>query len=160
MTIGSKPPRFFALIEDRMWAQAGGWLDKERKGCGARLRKLLIVAALGETATGLALLAYPPIAIRLLLGITVAGASVTMSRVAGISLIALGVACWPDSIALRAFYGMLTYSTSVMLFLVFLGISGEIGILLWPAVAVHAGLSLLLVWEWRRERNSPRGTHN
>ena len=124
------------------------------------MRRLLIAAALGEAATGLILLAYPAIAIRLLLGITVTSAGVTMGRVTGISLVALGVACWPDSNTLRAFSGMLTYSTSVMLFLVLVGINGEIGILLWPAVTVHAGLSSLLVWEWYKERNSPQGTHN
>ena len=54
---------------------------------------LLAVAAVGEAATGLALLVYPPIVVRLLFGAEIAGAGVVMSRIAGISLLALGA--WP-----------------------------------------------------------------
>ncbi len=59
------------------------------------MKTLLALAAVGEAATGLVLLAYPPIAVRLLFGAEIAGAGVVMSRFAGISLIALGLACWP-----------------------------------------------------------------
>ena len=44
-----------------------------------------------------------------------------------------------------------------MLYLAYVGVSGGKGILLWPAVAVHAGLSVLLVrprWKEGRERGS------
>ena len=42
--------------------------------------------------------------------------------------------------------GMLTYSLLVTLYLLYLGIRGEwVGPLLWPAVAVHAVLTMLLV---------------
>jgi hypothetical protein len=101
------------------------------------------------------LLVYPPIAIRLLFGSEIAGAGILMSRIAGISLIALGVACWPARNVLQAFFGMLTYSSLAMLYLVYVGVSGGSGILLWPAVAAHAGLSVLLVWAWRKERQAP-----
>ena len=122
------------------------------------MKKLLVVAALSEGATGLILLAYPPIVIRLLFGEEIAGAGVIMSRVAGISLIALGVACRPDSASLWPLYGMLTYSSLVMLYLAYVGFGGEAGILLWPAVAVHAILSVLLVREWLQQRKTPEAT--
>ena len=54
------------------------------------MKTLLALAAVGEAATGLVLLAYPPIVVRLLFGAEIAGAGIVMSRVAGISLIALG----------------------------------------------------------------------
>lgn len=115
------------------------------------MKTILVIAALGEGATGLLLLVYPPIVIRLLFGEEVAGAGVIMSRIAGISLIALGVACWPDTNILRGLYGMLTYSTVAMLYLLLLGLSGTGGVLLWPGVVVHAGLSALLLWMRRKQ---------
>jgi len=68
-----------------------------------------------------------------------------MSRLAGICLIGLGVACWPSGDTLRAFYGMVTYSTLAMLYLIYIGVHGEaVGPLLWPAVVAHAVLNVLL----------------
>jgi hypothetical protein len=116
------------------------------------MKKLLMLAAASEGLTGLILLAYPPIVIRLLFDSDIAGAGVLMSRLAGIGLIALGVACWPDRNMLRPLFGMLTFGLLAMLYLIYVGGKGQAGILLWPAVLVHAGLSFLLVWAWRKER--------
>ncbi|MGA9963689.1 MAG: hypothetical protein WBQ10_00655 [Terriglobales bacterium] len=118
------------------------------------MKKVLMLAALSEALTGLVLFAYPPIVIRLLFGSEIAGAGVLISRVAGISLIALGVACWPDHNTFRAFFGMLTYSLLAMLYLVCVGVNGGAGILLWPAAAAHAVLSALLFLAWRKERQA------
>lgn len=116
------------------------------------MKKLLIFAAIAEALTGLSLLLYPPIAVSLILGAEITGAGIVVSRIAGISLIALGIACWPNNLAHRALYGMLTYSTLVTVYFIYVGVSGEVGILLWPAVAVHACLSILLVRAWWKER--------
>jgi hypothetical protein len=121
------------------------------------MKKLLIFATLSEGSAGLVLLVYPPIVIRLLFGEEITGAGILMSRIAAITLIALSVACWPGSNTLRAFYGILTYSAIVMLYLVFVAIAHEAGILLWPAVAVHAGISVLLCMAWWKERKSDGG---
>ena len=118
------------------------------------MKKVLILAAVGEGLAGLILFVYPPIVIRLLFNTEIAGAGVLMSRIAGICLVALGMACWPDRNMLRAFFGMLTYSSLAALYLVYVGVVGDVGILLWPAVAVHAGLTALLVWAWRREERA------
>lgn len=104
------------------------------------MKRLLALAAVGEAATGLVLLVYPPIVVRLLFGAEIAGAGIFLSRITGISLIALGIACWPGDKLRRALYGMLTYSTLAMLYLAYVGFTGVGGILLWPAVAIHAGL--------------------
>ena len=117
------------------------------------VKKMLVVAAAGEAAFGVVLLMYPPIAVRLLFGAEIAGTGIVMSRVAGIALIALGVACWPGSATgsspSRALRAMLCYSLLATLYLAYLGIRGEwVGSLLWPAVAIHAILTFLLAREF------------
>ena len=110
------------------------------------MRKILIVAAVVEAVTGLILLADPAVVVRLLFGEAIVGAGVVMSRIAGISLVALGVACWPIDGTTRALYGMLTYNALSMIYLTFLGARGqEVRSLLWLAVGVHAILAGLLV---------------
>jgi len=106
------------------------------------MNRVLIFAAAAEAATGLALLLVPSVVGRLLLGDELNGIAVVVARVAGIALISLGVACLPG----RARAGMLTYGAAVTLYLAYLGSSGaSSGVLLWPAVAVHAILTMLLV---------------
>src|ERR1035438_3462598 len=86
------------------------------------MNKILMLAALAEAGTGVILIAYPPIVVRLLFNAEIAGAGIGMSRLAGMALIGLGVACWPGAGALRAAYGMLTYSVLAMLYLIHLGV--------------------------------------
>ena len=120
------------------------------------MNTLLVIASLAEAATGVVLLAYPPIVIRLLFGAEIAGAGVVMSRIAGISLIALGMACWPDGAPNRPLTGMLSYSALAALYLAYLGFSHEwTGILLWPAIVVHTGLSAILVRTLSQQRKTP-----
>ena len=102
---------------------------------------VLIFAAVGEAATGVALLLVPQLVGQLLLGAELTGIAVTVARVAGIALIGLGVACWPGP----PLIGMLAYSTTVTLYLAYVGfVGGLTGILLWPAVVLHAILTVLL----------------
>ena len=115
---------------------------------------LLVITSLAEAASGILLLVSPSIVSRFLFGEEIAGVGVVMSRIAAIILIALGVACWPNANARGAVFGMLTYSILVMLYLIVVGISGTAGVLLWPAVAVHAGLSVLLIWAWWKQPKS------
>lgn len=105
--------------------------------------KILVFAALGEAATGAALLLVPSLVGQLLLGAELTGMSVTVARVAGIALIGLGVACWPGT----PLVGMLTYSVGITLYLAYVGLAGgPTGILLWPAVILHVIVTVLLVW--------------
>ncbi len=120
----------------------------------AGLKRLLAVAAVGEALTGAALLASPALVVRLLLGAEVAGVGAAIARVTGIALIALGVACWPGP----ATKGMLAYGGLVTSYLAYLGIRGEwAGPLLWPAVAVHAALTVALARAFRRKERGSRG---
>ena len=114
------------------------------------MKKLLGFAALGEAATGLALLIIPSLVCWLLLGTELTGVSIPIARVTGIALVGLGVACWPNWTALC---GMLTYSALITVYLTYLGIRGEwVGPLLWPAVVLHGVLTLLLARAWRNAR--------
>lgn len=109
------------------------------------MRKVLIFAAVSEVATGVALLIVPWLVGQLLLGAELTGIAIPVARVAGIALIALGVACWPGP----SLVGMLTYSALATLYLLYLGIRCEwVGLLLWPAVVIHAALTLLLARLW------------
>ena len=115
------------------------------------MKGALILAAVGEAATGLALLVVPSLVGRLLLGEAFVGIAVPVARVAGIALIGLAVACWPGPPRL----GMLIYSAAVTLYLAYLGFaSGLNGVLLWPAVVLHVILTVLLARRAGRDRRT------
>ena len=91
------------------------------------------------------MLIVPSLVVRLLFDADIVGVGVVMSRLVGIALIELGVACWPGP----PLIGMLTYSVLAMLYLMYIGVHGEwIGPLLWPAVVLHAVLTFLLARTW------------
>ena len=113
------------------------------------MNRLLLLTAIVEAATGLALIATPNVVVRLLLGSEISGASIPLGRVAGLGLLSLAVACWHrgnvstgTEPALRA---MLLYNALVALYLVWLGVTTEwVGPLLWPAAALHGALTMVL----------------
>jgi hypothetical protein len=114
------------------------------------MKKVLTVAAVVEVATGIALLIVPSLVGRLLFGGELTGIVIPVARVLGVALIALGVGCLPGSTALC---GMLTYSGLVTLYLLYLAIRGEwVGPLLWPVVALHGILTVLLTRAWFQSR--------
>ena len=108
------------------------------------MKKSLIFAAVAEAATGLALLTGPSLVGQLLLGEELIGIAIPVGRMAGIALIALGIACWPGP----PLVGMLIYSAVITLYLAYLGFAGVAGIFLWPAVAFHTVLSIILGRAW------------
>jgi hypothetical protein len=81
---------------------------------------VLILAAIAEAATGLALLIVPGLVGDLLLGAALTGEAAIVARVAGVALVGLGLACWPGPPRT----GMLVYSTGVALYLGYLGVAG------------------------------------
>ena len=112
--------------------------------------KILAFAAVVEVGTGLALMIDPAIVVRLLLGVEVSGAGLLLGRCFGIALLALGLACWPGwpraETGSPAFRAMLIYNVLISLYLAYLGTVGHrAGLLLWPGVALHAVVALLLV---------------
>ena len=64
--------------------------------------------------------------------------------------VALSFACWPGTRAdgsPAAFGGMLIYNAAIALYLGWLGMFAHLGgLLLWPAVVLHAIVAALLLW--------------
>ena len=124
------------------------------------VKKLLIVTALLETATGLALLVSPPLVAAVLLGASLdAPAALVVGRMAGAALLSLGGACWlaRNDGATRALRGlvaaMLLYNCAAVAVLANAGAGVRlVGVLVWPAVALHSALA---VWCVRCLRNAP-----
>jgi Ca2+/Na+ antiporter len=119
---------------------------------------LLSAAAAIEAVTGFALIISPQAVASLLLGADLAAAGSAVGRVAGIALLALGVVCWisrQDTDTNAVVAGMLTYNLLVTAYLMFLGFSGNlVGSLLWPAIAIHAVLTLSFAYERFHEQGS------
>ena len=113
-------------------------------------RNLLIVTALVETPIGLMLLVSPALVVPFLLGASLdAPAALVVARVAGAALLSLGGACWlarddGPSLALRALIAaMLLYNCAAAAVLAHAGaVVGLVGVLMWPAVALHAALAI------------------
>ena len=106
------------------------------------MKSALAFAATAEAVTGLALLIAPSLVGHLLLGEQLAGVAIPVARVAGIALLALGIACWPGP----PLVGMLSYSVSATLYLAYLGLAGNLtGVLLWPVVVLHVILTAFLI---------------
>ena len=123
------------------------------------LRKILVFASIAEGGTGLVLMADPALVVALLIGAPLLGAGVAAGRCFGIALLALGVACLPaqqrDDGNSRAVLAMFVYNALIALYLGYLGVVGHAwGILLWPAVVLHAVVAFLLAWGRRAGRVS------
>src|SRR5262245_18750165 len=115
------------------------------------MNKVLVLAAVSEAATGVALLMVPSLVGQLLFGEELTGVAIPVARVTGIALIALGVACWPGT----PLVGMLTYSAAVTLYLAYVGFAGGLtGRLLWPAVVLHVLLTALLTRAFSRDKET------
>ena len=122
-------------------------------------KSLLSATAAIEAATGLALMIWPSGLIMLLLAASLdTPAGLTIGRVAGAALLALGVACWlaRNDTASRSTVGlilaMLLYNSAAVVILIVAGIgSGLVGAALWPATVLHAAIA---VWCIARVRSS------
>jgi hypothetical protein len=122
------------------------------------MSRLLKLTAIIEAATGLGLMGAPSVVVRLLLGSALGtSAAVMLGRVAGAALLALGVACWlaRDDTQSRAARGlviaMLIYNIAATAILAFAGIGlGLHGVVLWPAVVLHAAMAVWCVACLRR----------
>ena len=121
------------------------------------MRKLLATTAVLEAGTGLGILARPSAVASLMLGSPLdTSAAVAVARIAGVSLLALGVACWlarqhklgPSA---RGLVGaMVLYNAGVIVVLVHQAVGVAIaGIALWPAVVAHAAMGIWCITSLR-----------
>jgi hypothetical protein len=128
----------------------------------AYMKLLLIISAVFEAVTGLALLVLPVIAVPMLLGVPLdTPAGLVAARIAGAALVALAIACWQarnggrGSPATGVVEAMLFYNFAATAVLVYAGIRLQLqSALLWPAIILHVGLGawcLLSLWITRRK---------
>jgi hypothetical protein len=114
------------------------------------MKKLLIVTAVIELGAGVALLCCPSATVKLLLGSPLdTPTALTLGRVAGAALFALGVACGlaqydAQSCAARGLVSAIVlYNLGAVIILGAAGIHSQpVGIALWPAVVLHAGMTV------------------
>ena len=112
-----------------------------------RLTLSLMVSSGVELGTGVASILIPSRVARLLLGSDLSEGGVQIASCFGIALIALGMACWPakgraGNSPPRA---LLVVNTLVAGYLALVGSVHVAGLLLWPAVAFHAGVAVVLL---------------
>jgi hypothetical protein len=124
------------------------------------MKKLLTLTAVAEAGTGVALMVVPSLVGRLLFGAEFFGVAAVVGRFAGIALFALGIASWlartdTQSRAARGLVAaMLFYNVAVAALLSFAGLGlGLRGVMLWPAVILHA---VMAVWCAACLRRSPQ----
>jgi len=116
------------------------------------VRNVLLFSLVAEGATGLVVILAPGLLAQLLFGADVAGVGVAYGRVLGMTLLALVIACWPHAGAASrpALHAVLAYNVLAALYLAWIGFAHRpVGILLWPAVAEHALVALLLATRMR-----------
>jgi len=113
------------------------------------MKRLLALTAIVEAGTGIGLLTAPSVLARLLLGATLDAPALTVARVAGAALLALGVACWrahydAQSCAARGVVGgMFLYNLGAVFVLGAAGLgSRPVGVALWPVVILHAAMTV------------------
>lgn len=115
-----------------------------------RLNDSVTWSAALEGGTALALLLVPNLVARLLFAADVQVVAAPIARIAGIALLSLVVACVLPNGARRA---ILIYNILVGGYLLALGLGGyAAGVLLWPAVAIHGVMALLLIRGSARRR--------
>jgi hypothetical protein len=113
------------------------------------LKLLLIVTALIELGTGVALVVAPSLVVELLTGEGLSSPqSQVLGRIAGASLISIGVACWQMSrgelSGSRQLIGsLLVYNLAVPVLLIHAALGqGMRGYALWPTTALHICLAI------------------
>jgi hypothetical protein len=114
--------------------------------------RIVAFSALTEAATGLALIGMPALVFSLLIGGTLAESAVPLARILGIALLALGIACWPERVnaSVKEMNALLVYNALVAIYLGYVGAALNMGgMLLWPAVGIHAIVAAMLIWSRR-----------
>ena len=112
------------------------------------MRWATTAAAVEAAATGLILLLSPVLFGRLILAAELSEPGQALGRLTGIALLGFALTCWPAPSALSVTRAMLTYNLLATLYLGYLGVEGmSVGALLWPAVALHLLLTVLLAAE-------------
>ena len=114
------------------------------------MRTLLIVTALFEAATGVALVGFPSFVVSFLIGSPLDSLpGSVVARLAGVALLTLGVVCWlarndqMNRVMVGPVSAMLLYNIAAATLLVYARLGLRLsGVGLWPAVVLHAIFAL------------------
>jgi hypothetical protein len=121
-------------------------------------RNLFTTTSLLELGAGLSLMSLPALAVVLLLGVeSPSPEALTVARVVGVALVAIGVACWfaRDDRGSRSqrglLWAMLAYNVGATAVLAVAGATLSMaGVALWPAVVLHGAMAIWCVLTLRR----------
>jgi hypothetical protein len=95
------------------------------------------------------LLTAPGVACRLLFATNPEGVGIALARFARVGLLALGIACLPSTAAgsgRSALLGLLVFNFGVAILFAWVGVATTLhGVLLWPAVVLHAVIAVALL---------------
>jgi hypothetical protein len=112
-------------------------------------KSIVVTAAWLEIVAGATLLTVPNVVCRLLFAATPEGVGMPIGRLAGVALVALGIACLPLRVIEPlpgAVLGLLTYNIGVAILLARVGVTTTLrGAILWPAVILHAVIAAALL---------------
>jgi hypothetical protein len=109
------------------------------------MRWATTAAAVEAAATGLILLVSPALFGWLILGDDLSDPGQALGRLTGIALLGFALTSWPAPSAPPVTRAILIYNALATIYLIYLGIMGKsVGVLLWPAVALHLFLTVLL----------------
>jgi hypothetical protein len=112
------------------------------------MRWVTTAAAVEAAATGLIVLLSPALFGRLILGAELSEPGQALGRLTGIVLLGFALTSWPGPSAPSVTRAMLIYNLLATIYLCYLGIAGTpVGVLLWPAAALHLLLTVLLAAE-------------
>jgi Na+-driven multidrug efflux pump len=114
------------------------------------MKKLLIATALIELTTGLLLIPFPSVMATLLFGTPInSPVALTITRVAGVALISMGIACWlgRNETQGKAVNGLVTamtvYNFGVIIVLLDAGLILRLsGAGLWPVIVAHLAMAV------------------
>ena len=110
-----------------------------------------------EVLTGVGLIVAPSLLARLLFGSDLNGAGEATGRISGLVMVCLAAGCWPRAAGAETpvLVPLMALSWLAATFLIVTGLIGaNVGILLWPAAALHLILAVLLTRVWMENRRS------
>ena len=109
-----------------------------------------------EVLTGLGLVLAPSLLARLLFGSDLNGAGDATGRIAGVVMVCLAAGCWPRDAEITQYGALIPLCALSWIAAAFLVVSGavgaNVGLLLWPAAALHVALAVLLTRAWMESR--------
>jgi hypothetical protein len=112
-------------------------------------KTVVMLVAWLEIAVGASFVTALDVPCRALFATTPEGVGIPLARFAGVTLVALGIACLPSKAEVSrrsAMLGLLVYNVGATVLLVWVAIATTFrGIMLWPVVVLHALIAAALL---------------